>query len=72
MFDRIRDHFKSDQQLMQEEVALFAVIMQNDDIEQAGGTPPRLPKSHYNNQSRKLTILCQRGHVVDGDGGWKS
>jgi hypothetical protein len=72
MFGRTLDHFKSDQRLMQEETALFAQVMEADEIEQDGGTPPELPRSLYRSQCHKLKILCERGHVPDSEGGWQS
>ena len=71
MFDRFLDRFKSDQQLMAEETTLFARVMEADDIEQSGGTPPVLPRSLYDRQCSKLKILCVRGHAPDDQGGWR-
>lgn len=70
--ERIADHFKSDKQLMGEETALFAVVMANEEREEAGETVERLPKSHYDRQVHQLNILCRRGHRTDDNGGWAS
>jgi hypothetical protein len=72
MLGRLLDHFKSDEQLMKEETALFAQIMEVDERDQAGSEVTRLPKSLYDRQVHKLKILCARGHVTNDQGGWES
>ncbi len=67
---QVRDHFKSDTELMQEEMALFSRVIVHDERTEAGDDVPPLSRSVYTRHVEKMTILCHRGHRPDSEGGW--
>ena len=68
--EQVIDQFKSDELLMQEEMALFAQVMKNDEQERAGQDPPPLDPSIYTRHIEKMRLLIDRGHRTDNQGGW--